>query len=230
MPAGGVVLATPCGALSIGGWPVADVGRATLVLAAQDAAGPPGMQVVESLYRHGDEGERAAVLRALALFDPGELGKPLALEAGRANSKVLLASLMLGNPYPAARYSDSEFNQLVLKALFIGFPLAGIVGLGARANAELSRMCEDYYDERIAADRAAPADIWLALAPHASPRGEALLSEHLAHADPRHRYYAIHAAARLASARPTLAEQLRARLTAESDPDCMTALQRALHS
>jgi hypothetical protein len=49
-----------------------------------------------------------------------------------------------------------------MKSLFNGVPLARIVGLAGRRNAELSRMAADYAAERRAAGRTIPADIGLA--------------------------------------------------------------------
>ena len=49
-----------------------------------------------------------------------------------------------------------------MKALFNGVRLERIVGLGARANAELTRMATDFAAERRAAGRSVPADIGLA--------------------------------------------------------------------
>jgi hypothetical protein len=152
-------LATADGPSNLRAWTVADAGRALLILDALHG----DIDVVTPLYRAGDEGERMSVTRALSLFGGGERWKPLALETGRVNSTTLFASLALDNPYPAARYTEQEFNQLVLKALFVGLPLARVVGLAARANAELSRMCEDYIGERTAAGRPVPEDIGLAL-------------------------------------------------------------------
>jgi len=156
------ILETVDGPVHLIDWAIGDAGRALLILDALVS----GEDVITPLYRAGDEAERMLVTRALSLFACGDQLKPLALETGRANSALLFASLALGNPYPAAWYTEREFNQLVLKALFIGLPLERIVGLAERANAELTRMCEDYIGERTAAGRSVPADIRLAM-----PRG-----------------------------------------------------------
>lgn len=158
---GDEILETVDGPVDLIDWEVGDAGRALLI---SDALAS-GDDVVTPLYRAGDEAERMLVTRALSLFACGDRLKPLALETGRANSAALFASLALGNPYPAARYTEHEFNQLVLKALFIGLPLVRIVGLAERVNAELTRMCEDYIGERTSAGRAVPADIRLAMLP-----------------------------------------------------------------
>ena len=187
-------LPSTAGEVPIGGWSFADTARAILILKALQRE-PSVRTTVEALFRSGDETERAGIARAAALFDAhGDL-KPLLLEAGRANSLQLVSAVALRNPYPQAHYSDPEFNQMILKALFMSLPIQDVVRLRARANPELSRMCEDYCDERIAAGRSVPTNIWLALGPHASTHGEALLLEYSRHANPEHGHYAATALA-----------------------------------
>lgn len=188
LEASGRVLTTGAGPVALADWEIGDAGRAILIL--ETAHKEPVTGIVPILYRAGDETERISMTRALSLFDDGPTLKLVALETGRINSAALFSALALGNPYPAAHYTDPEFNQLVLKSLFMGLPIERVVRLEERVNRELSRMCEDYYDERTAAGRAVPADIWLAIAPFASQRGERLMREHLQHEDSRHRHYA----------------------------------------
>ncbi len=226
---GRIVLTTGCGDLDAATWPRGDLGRACLLLGAL-AKGPAMAQALATaLFRQGDEGERAALVRALCLTpDPCAL-LPLAQEAGRINSLDLFAALALDNPYPAACYDDHSFNQLVLKSLFNGLPIARINGFGRRANPELSRMCEDYVGERVAAGRTVPVDIWLALGPCASPNGLRLTIDHLGHPDPAHRYHAALALTRgLAAGRRAdgaeIARALAERGTIETDPQVSRVL------
>lgn len=220
---GQVPLITACGDLDAAPWPRGDAGRACLLLAALANREAIVQPLVTALFRQGDEGERAALIRALCVLPDSCSLLPLAQEAGRINSLDLFAALALDNPYPATCYDDHSFNQMVLKSLFNGLPIARICGLGGRANPELSRMCEDYLDERVAAGRTVPGDIWLALEPHASPRGLALALDYLCHPDPAHRYHAALALTRaLAAGRhtedPKVATALAERRAAETDP------------
>ncbi|HSP79398.1 MAG TPA: EboA domain-containing protein, partial [Myxococcaceae bacterium] len=72
------------------------------------------------------------------------------------------------NPYPASHFPEPAFNQLVLKAVFTGVPLARVVGLERRRNPELARMAADCASERRAAGRGIPTDLTLLLPPGAS--------------------------------------------------------------
>lgn len=224
----GTVLDTAAGPVDLRHWNSAEAARALLILTALEAGADRGRHAIRFLFRHGDETERATVARGLALFDDDAALKPLIMEAGRANSLQLVSAVSLHNPYPRTHYQPHEFNQLVLKNLFVGLPIDGVMGLTERADEELARMCEDYCDERIAAFREVPEDIWLAMAPHASPRGEQLIQEHLSHDSPGHRCYASMAIGLRLKQRPKLRESLEKRLQTESDARVINALQVAL--
>lgn len=174
-------------------WTVADAGRALLVLRSVLTDAPQAQTIIQTYFQQGDESEVAVITRILILFTNGESLKPYAHEVGRTNSKPLFAALAQYNPYPAKYYSNHEFNQLVLKALFMGIGIAPVIGLLQRANAELSQMCEDYIKERVAANRTIPSDIWLALEPYANVEGETLMISYLADNNPQHRYYVVKA-------------------------------------
>lgn len=182
----------------IGRWTIAAAARAVVLDEALGHTPGAALALTQHLYRESDEAAQIDLVRSLPLLACAAALKPLALEAGRTNSRAVFAALALDNPYPARYYTEREFNHLVLKALFLDLPIARVVGLARRANAELARMCEDYVEEREAAGRSVPADIWLAAAPHASARGEAMLARYAASGEPRQRRYAREALARRA--------------------------------
>ncbi len=220
-------LDTAAGPLPIEDWEAGDAGRVALLLTALRHAGESGETWVAAVFRRGDESERAALARGLALFFPDDRLKPLALEAGRANSLLLTGAVSLRNPYPAAYYSEAEFNQLVLKALFTHLGAADIMGLERRANPELSRMCADYVDELTAAGREVPPNIWLALMPHATPAGLAHARRFLAEGDSTHRRYAALAMVRALGRFPELRAELDQRRAHEPDEDTRGILAAA---
>lgn len=180
-------------ALPISHWTTADAGRALLILQALLSASELSDLIVRSYFEQGDESEIAIIVRVVNLLENAERYKFYVREVGRTNSKPLYAALAQHNPYPARFYDDHEFNQLVLKALFIGIGIDTVIGLRDRANAELSKMCEDYIDERLAAGRTIPPDIWLALEPFASENGMNLIKQHLRADTPEHRYFSVRA-------------------------------------
>src|SRR5688500_1971433 len=144
------------------GWTVDDAARVVLLL----AAGDPELTV--ELYREGDSREKRAVLRALPLLGEGERFLEVARDAGRTNESDLFAALACDNPYPARHYDARAWNQLVMKAAFVGAPIDRIAGLERRGNSELCRMALDYVDQQQSAGREFPAELERLVAPFAA--------------------------------------------------------------
>ncbi len=219
---------TPHGPLEIGYWSRGDAARTVLLLHLVLKLPENSAHWVNTLFRQGDEMERSAIVRSLVLFPTPEDLKPIALEAGRTNSLMLYSALALKNPYPAAFYEEHEYNQIVLKSLFTGLDISHVFGLQKRANRELSRMCEDYVDERLAAGRDLPKEIWLAIGPHASQHGEELMVRFLNEDDPIHRYYAAIALARRLPEHDQLRHPMAKRLGTESETSIRAILETGL--
>jgi hypothetical protein len=113
------------------------------------------------LFAHGDNDERRAILRALPrLRDPARF-LALAIEACRTSVVPVFEAIACDNRFPTTHFPDANFNQMVLKAVFVGVPLARVVGLQTRLSPDLSRMARDYAAERRAAGRAIPDDLAL---------------------------------------------------------------------
>ena len=69
------------------------------------------------------------------------------------------------NPYPAKYLDELAWNQMILKALFVGSQLKPIYGLKSRNNPQLAQMLIDYACERLAADRAVSNELWELVVP-----------------------------------------------------------------
>jgi len=146
-------------------WPVTgadECGRAALVLAAV-AARPEARHVdfVRDLIRRGEVRERQAVLRALAALPAPARFVEVAIDACRSNVETVFCAIACDNDFPARHFPAPAFHQMVIKALFIGAPLARVAGLAERTTDELVRMVDAYVSERAAAGRAIPADVAL---------------------------------------------------------------------
>lgn len=138
-------------------WSLADLGRAALVLAAVErTAGPGQVELVGELVRRGELAEQASLLRAFSLLPEPSRFVDVAIDMCRTNAADVFAAIALENPYPADTFPEHNFNQMVLKALFIGLPIDRILGLERRANPELGRMVAAYASERQAAGRSVP--------------------------------------------------------------------------
>jgi hypothetical protein len=144
-------------------WPVTGVdecGRAALVLAAIAALpGDRHVGFVRDLVRRGEIRERQAVLRVLAALPEPARFVDVAVDACRSNVETVFAAIACDNDYPARHFAARAFDQMVLKALFVGAPVARIAGLAARTTPELVRMVDAYASERRAAGRPVPEDV-----------------------------------------------------------------------
>jgi hypothetical protein len=217
-PLGAAAITTPIGEVTIQHWEAGNAARVALLLKAIPAQPEQQEAIIATAYRMGDEAEKAALIAAIALYADDARYKEIALDAGRTNSLPLFRALATGNPYPGAYYTEAEFNQLVLKLLFLAVNTEQVVKLQQRINPELSRMCEDYYDERIAAQRSVPADIWLSLTPYASEHGYRILAKALTNEEEiNHRYYAAMTIARYRPASDEINAAIETQLDQEKD-------------
>jgi len=228
LPRGSGAIAIGKYSIPLDGWILGDVGRVALLLGAAKDQPDHGARLVDGVFRMGNEQERAAIIRGLALMPEPESLKAIALEASRTNKVGLYRALAMSNPYPALFFDDHAFNQVVLKSAFIDLPLDSIIGLRERANPELSRMCEDYVDECLEAERSIPSDIWLAVAPYASKRGKRQLLKHLEHEDSQHRYFAAHGLIKHGRDNSVIRMALVQRELVETNVDVSQALRTAL--
>jgi len=141
-------------------WGLDECGRGALIL---EALGPlPGaarVALASELFYRGEVRERQALLRVLAYSPAPEELRDLAIEACRTSVQDVFEAIAAENPYPAAHFPEPNFNQMVLKAVFVGVAVDRIEGLDRRVTPDLKRMAEDYAAERRAAGRPVPADV-----------------------------------------------------------------------
>ncbi|WUO34742.1 EboA domain-containing protein [Streptomyces sp. NBC_00286] len=137
----------------------ADAARVLLLHAAQADA-----DTLARVYRQGTAAERRAVLHALPDLVPGPDALPIVEDALRTNDTRLLAAAV--GPYAARHLDAHNWRHAVLKCLFTGVPIDTVADLPRRARAdfELARMLGDYADERSAAGRPVPEDLYRVLA------------------------------------------------------------------
>ena len=148
------------------GWDVADAAR-ILVLAGLPARPRPFADRFRALCSAADVAELVTLYRGLPLYpEPAALEEQVG-EGLRSNMRVVFEAIAHRNPYPKAHFDDHRWNHMVLKALFIGSPLAPIQGLDERANPQLARIMCDFAHERWAAGRPVPFEIWRCVGPFA---------------------------------------------------------------
>jgi hypothetical protein len=134
--------------------------RALLLLTAcRSSAVEQRVEIVDRVFRTGDNDERIDLLVTLPFLpSPADFAE-IAVEACRSNVRDVFAAIACENDFPSRWFSDAAFNQMVMKALFSSVDLSRIHGLEARVNPELRRMAADYAAERRAANRSVPNDI-----------------------------------------------------------------------
>jgi hypothetical protein len=162
-----------------------------LAAAETDEAGFP--RRLGELYRTAELSESIAYLRGLALFPGPRALLPVAAEGIRSAVQPIFEAVAHRNPYPREVFDRTAWNQMVLKALFVGSALSPIQGLAERANAELAEVLLDYAHERWAAGRPVSPELWLCVGPFAQGRALEDLERVLATGSPEEREAAAEA-------------------------------------
>jgi len=149
-------------------WSVDEAARVYLLLAAGTADAERFAQRLDRLCSAGEIGELVAFYQGLPLYPDPPRYVLRAAEGVRSNIRAVFEAVAHRNPYPAEQFPEQAWNQMVLKALFVGTSLAPIVGLERRANPALAGMLRDYAHERWAARRPVSPELWRCVGPFAS--------------------------------------------------------------
>jgi hypothetical protein len=153
--------------LDAGDWAVDQAARILLVLASYTGAEATFAARLETLVRSGEIGEQIALYRGLPLYPAPRQVLHIASEGIRSAMQPIYEAVAHRNPYPAEQFSEAMWNQMVVKALFIGSRLAPIQGIDERRNEDLARMLVDYAHERWAAGRDVSPELWRCVGPFA---------------------------------------------------------------
>ena len=148
-------------------WTLDQAARVRLLLAST-ADGAVLSRRLDTLCSAADVGELVAFYRGLPLYPDPPRHALRAAEGVRSNMRVVFEAVAHRNPYPAEHFAEPAWNQMVLKALFVGSTLEPIAGLDARRNPALAHMLCDYAHERWAARRAVSHELWRCVGPYAT--------------------------------------------------------------
>lgn len=118
------------------------------------------LAVIKQLLNTADVRELTALYQALPFLPNPERYYQIATEGVRSNMTDVFNAIALYNFYPAAYFDELAWNQMILKALFVGSPLSKIQGLEQRANLTLATMLIDYARERVSAKRSVSPELW----------------------------------------------------------------------
>jgi hypothetical protein len=162
--------------LDLGDWSIDQLARVALMAAAHSGDEAAFASRFDSFCATAEINELIALCGGLPVYPGPALIEPRAREAVRSGMKPVFEAVAHRNPYPRETFSEGAWNQMVVKAFFIGSTLWPIQGLDQRANPRLARMLVGLAQERWAAQRPVSGEVWRCVAPHADSEGIAALT------------------------------------------------------
>lgn len=146
-------------------WSVDQLGRTLILLSIAGHSKDDFLDKLEKAFISSDMGEAVALYQCLPVLPYPEELQARAAEGIRSNMTSVFNAVALHNPYPADYFDDRAWNQVVLKALFVGSPLYQIQGVDRRSNNELAQMLVEYAHERWSAGRPVSPELWRPVGP-----------------------------------------------------------------
>ncbi len=160
-----------------GNWSVDQLARVALMAASHAGDDAAFAARFDGFCATAEINELIALCRGLPLYPNPALLEPRAREAVRSGMKPVFEAVAHRNPYPRETFAEDAWNQMVVKAFFMGSALWPIQGLDQCANPRLARMLVGLAQERWAAQRPVSGEIWRCVAPHADGEGVAALQK-----------------------------------------------------
>jgi hypothetical protein len=162
--------------LDLSDWSIDQLARVALMAASHHGDDAAFAARFDSFCTTAEINELIALCRGLPVYPGANLIEPRAREAVRSGMKPVFEAVAHRNPYPRETFAEDAWNQMVVKAFFIGSTLWPIQGLDERANPRLARMLVGLAQERWAAQRPVSGEVWRCVAPHADDEGVAALA------------------------------------------------------
>jgi hypothetical protein len=153
--------------LDLGDWSVDQLARVALMAASHAGDDADFASRFDGFCTTAEINELIALCRGLPIYPTPALIEPRAREAVRSGMKPVFEAVAHRNPYPCETFAEEAWNQMVVKAFFMGSTLWPIQGLDERANPRLARMLVGLAQERWAAQRPVSGEVWRCVAPHA---------------------------------------------------------------
>lgn len=146
-------------------WRTDQLGRTLLVLSLAERGKEEFLDKLEKMFVSSDMGEAEALYQSLPVLPWPKSLTARAAEGIRSNITSVFNAVALRNPFPADYFDEDAWNQVVLKALFVGSPLYLIHGLDERSNETLATILIEYAHERWSAGRTVSPELWRPVGP-----------------------------------------------------------------
>jgi hypothetical protein len=140
-------------------WGTDEAARAAILLATYTGDEGAFAARVDRLSANAEVTELLAYLKAFAIFPAARQLHDRAREGVRSAVKPVFEAIACHNPYPFDYFDQAAWNQMVVKAVFVGTSIKNIAGITERSNPDLRQMLRDLISERQAAGRSVPADV-----------------------------------------------------------------------
>lgn len=163
-------------------WDLLQTAR-TFLLLSFDREKEEWLAAVNQLFETGDMYEQQALYASLPLMPFPEELLSRAIDGCRTNMTLIFDAIALNNPFPAKYFPEANWNQLVLKSIFMQRPLYRIQKLDERRNPALADIASDFAHERWAAEREVMPELWRLVAPFINEKFIADLKKVLASKD-----------------------------------------------
>ena len=95
---------------------------------------------LDTLFQAADLNESIALYNSIPLLPMAQSHIQRACEGLRSNVQEVFTAIAHNSPFPHLHFPEGNWNQMILKALFIDVTLDPIIGLDDRCNDDLTRM------------------------------------------------------------------------------------------
>ena len=107
-----------------------------------------------------DTREQISIFKSIPYLENAGHFAPIVVNGIRTNIVDVFDAIALKNSYPASYFSQDEWNQMILKAVFMERPIYQIKDIDQRKNEKLAHVLFDYARERWAASRRVTPELW----------------------------------------------------------------------
>ena len=118
------------------------------------------VQSITTLISVADTREQVTIYKSIPYLANASHFASIVVNGIRTNIVDVFDAIALNNSYPASNFSQDEWNQMVLKAIFMERPIYQIKDVDQRKNKKLAHILFDYARERWAASRRVTPELW----------------------------------------------------------------------